>query len=134
MKSALIVLLLLISISAAVFSSVNLVNTSIQKEPSGYLFNVTFTRQFVVDHSGNYLVKLNHNLNIKSIYIIVVFSHEKGDHHVLVLTLSSPSSVLHLEKGVYEAKFYVTGISSYNLTDLEVEENINVSISFEGNH
>ena len=135
MRTLIVIVLLAISLGFTVFSSVKLISTTTPTStPQGHPFNLNFTETFVVDHSGRYLLKLSTNSTIKSRYVIAILDLSKGDHRTVVLTLSSPSDLVELHKGIYEVQFYVTGIANGNVTKTQLEQSINLSIVYQGEH
>ncbi|MCG3108352.1 hypothetical protein L3N51_00633 [Metallosphaera sp. J1] len=135
MRTVIIILLLAISLGFTVFSSVKLISTTAPTQaPQGHPFNLNFTETIVVDRSGTYLVKLTANSTVKSLYVIAILDLSRGDHRTIVLTLSSPLQVVHLHKGIYEVQFYATGITNENISKTQLEQIINLTVMYQGEH
>jgi len=89
----------------------------------------------VVDKEGYYTVVIHKgNLNLNSLYVIVVFQPlpGRGNEKTVVLTLSSESEEVKLHRGVYEVIVYFTGTTPSYEGLSTIQGNLSVTIFYKG--
>ena len=134
MRNSVILILLVLSLGATAFSSVKLITSTITPSyPSPTAFSYNVSETLVVDKEGYYTVVIHKgNLNLNSLYIIVVFQPlpGRGNEKTVVLTLSSESEEVKLHRGVYEVIVYFTGTTPSYEGLSTIQGNLSVTIFY----
>lgn len=134
MRNSVILILLVLSLGAAAFSSVKLITSTITPSyPSPTAFSYNVSETLVVDKEGYYTVVIHKgNLNLNSLYVIVVFQPlpGRGNEKTVVLTLSSESEEVKLHRGVYEVIVYFTGTTPSYEGLSTIQGNLSVTIFY----
>ncbi|QKR00450.1 hypothetical protein GWK48_08755 [Metallosphaera tengchongensis] len=136
MRTYIIIALLIISVAFTAYSSARLIDSTVsQYQGQGtqsYPFSFNYTEVLYVPHSGDYAVKIESNKSIfSSLYVIALISLGE-DSKTVAVTLSSPYQVVHLHRGLYQVKFFVTGTSRDKINITTLEQNVNLTIIYEG--
>ncbi|MFP3205765.1 MAG: hypothetical protein RXS23_10365 [Metallosphaera yellowstonensis] len=136
MRNSVILILLVLSLGATAFSSVKLITSTITpSHPSPTAFSYNVSETLVVDKEGYYTVVIHKgNLNLNSLYVIVVFQPlpGRGNEKTVVLTLSSESEEVKLHRGVYEVIVYFTGTTPSYEGLSTIQGNLSVTIFYKG--
>jgi hypothetical protein len=136
MRNSVILILLVLSLGATAFSSVKLITSTITPSyPSPTAFSYNVSETLVVDKEGYYTVVIHKgNLNLNSLYVIVVFQPlpGRGNEKTVVLTLSSESEEVKLHRGVYEVIVYFTGTTPSYEGLSTIQGNLSVTIFYKG--
>jgi len=136
MRNSIILILLVLSLGATAFSSVKLITSTITPSyPSPTAFSYNVSETLVVDKEGYYTVVIHKgNLNLNSLYVIVVFQPlpGRGNEKTVVLTLSSESEEVKLHRGVYEVIVYFTGTTPSYEGLSTIQGNLSVTIFYKG--
>ncbi len=134
MRNSVILILLVLSLGATAFSSVKLITSTITPSyPSPTAFSYNVSETLVVDKEGYYTVVIHKgNLNLNSLYVIVVFQPlpGRGNEKTVVLTLSSESEEVKLHRGVYEVIVYFTGTTPSYEGLSTIQGNLSVTIFY----
>lgn len=134
MRNSVILILLVLSLGATAFSSVKLITSTITPSyPSPTAFSYNVSETLVVDKEGYYTVVIHKgNLNLNSLYVIVVFQPlpDRGNEKTVVLTLSSESEEVKLHRGVYEVIVYFTGTTPSYEGLSTIQGNLSVTIFY----
>ena len=134
MRNSVILILLVLSLGATAFSSVKLITSTITPSyPSPTTFSYNVSETLVVDKEGYYTVVIHKgNLNLNSLYVIVVFQPlpGRGNEKTVVLTLSSESEEVKLHRGVYEVIVYFTGTTPSYEGLSTIQGNLSVTIFY----